>query len=60
VLRYLKGTAELGLKFGNLVIGTIKLINKIKGYTDSNFTRDINNKKSTINYIFFVNQGLVV
>jgi len=54
MLRYLKGIAELKLKFGNLVISIIKLVNKIKGYTDSNFIGDINNKKFIINYIFFV------
>jgi len=60
VLCYLKKTAELRLKFGNLVINIIKLINKVKGYTDSNFTGNINNKKFIINYIFFINQGLIV
>jgi len=55
VLRYLKKTAELGLKFGNSIINIIKLINKAKGYTDSNFIKNINNKKFTISYIFFVN-----
>jgi len=59
MLRYLKKTAELKLKFGNLIINIIKLVNKAKGYTDNNFAENINNKKFIINYIFFINQGLV-
>jgi len=54
VFRYLKEIAELRLKFGNLIISIIKLINKVKGYTDSNFAGNINNKKFIINYIFFI------
>jgi len=54
VLRYLKKTAEFRLKFGNLIIGIIKLVNKTKEYTDSNFVKNINNKKFIINYIFFI------
>jgi len=63
VLRYLKKTAELKLKFDNLIINIIKLINKIKGYTDSNFIKNIKNiknKKYIINYVFFISQKLVV
>jgi len=60
VFRYLKKTAELKLKFGNLIISIIKLVNKIKKYINNNFIKDINNKKFIINYIFFINQGLVV
>jgi len=48
VFRYLKKTAELKLKFGNLIINIIKLINKTKGYTDNNFVKNINNKKFII------------
>jgi len=55
MFRYLKKIAEFRLKFGNLTINITKLINKAKGYTDSNFIKNINNKKSTINYIFFIN-----
>jgi len=54
VFRYLKETAEFRLKFGNLVIDIIKLVNEVKGYTDSNFAGNINNKKFIINYIFFI------
>jgi len=60
VLRYLKKTAELKLKFDNLIISTIKLTNKIKEYIYNNFAENISNKKFIINYVFFINQGLVV
>jgi len=55
MLRYLKKTAELKLKFGNLVINIIKLINRAKGYTNNNFIKNINNKKFIISYVFFIN-----
>jgi len=54
MLCYIKKTAELRLKFGNLTINIIKLINKVKRYTDSNFIKNINNKKFIINYVFFI------
>jgi len=59
MLRYIKKNAEFRLKFGNSVINIIKSINKVKEYTDSNFTKNINNKKFIINYVFFISQGLV-
>jgi len=59
VLRYLKGTAELGLEFGNSAIGITEAANGVKGYTDSNYAGDISNRKSTMGYVFFVSQGLV-
>jgi len=59
VLRYLKGTAELGLEFGNSVINIIKAVNGVKEYTNSNYVGDISNKKSIMGYVFFVSQGLV-
>jgi len=54
MFRYLKRTAELELKFDNLIINIIKLINKIKGYTDNNFIKNLKNLKFIINYIFFI------
>jgi len=43
MFRYLKKTAEFKFKFGNLIINTIKLVNKVNEYTDNNFTKNINN-----------------
>jgi len=55
VLRYLKETVELKLKFKNSIIKITEVINKIKGYTDSNYVNNVSNKKFTINYVFFIN-----
>jgi len=55
VLRYLKKTAELRLKFGNSVIRVIEAINKVKGYINNNYVSNVSNKKSIINYVFFIN-----
>jgi len=60
VLRYLKEITELKLKFGNSVIRITEVINKIKGYIDSNYVNNVTNKKFIISYVFFINQGLVV
>jgi len=60
VLRYLKRTAELKLKFKNLIIRITEIINKIKGYTDNNYANNVSNKKFIINYVFFISQGLVI
>jgi len=59
MFRYLKKTAELKLKFENSIIRVIKIINKIKKYTDSNYVNNVSNKKFIINYVFFVSQGLM-
>jgi len=55
VFRYLKGTAELKLKFENSIIKIIEIINKIKRYTDSNYVNNVSNKKFIINHVFFIN-----
>jgi len=55
VLCYLKETAELKLKFKNLIIKITEIINKIKGYIDSNYADNVLNKKSIIDYVFFIN-----
>jgi len=59
VLRYLKGITELGLEFGNSVIGVTEATNGAKGYTDSNYANNVSNKKSIMDYVFFISQGLV-
>jgi len=60
VLRYLKKTTKLRLKFGNSVIKITETVNKAKEYTDNNYVNNVSNKKFIINYIFFINQGLMV
>jgi len=55
MLRYLKGTAELKLKFENSIIKIIETINKTKEYIDNNYVNNVLNKKFIINYVFFIN-----
>ncbi|XP_058106925.1 secreted RxLR effector protein 161-like [Magnolia sinica] len=53
VLRYLKGTVDLGIfyqKEGN---------GELMAYTDSDYAGDINNKKSTLGYVFLLSEGAV-
>jgi len=54
MFRYLKKTIELKLKSDSLIINIIKLINKVKKYTDNNFIKNKKNKKININYVFFI------
>jgi len=60
MLRYLKGIAELKLKFENSIIKIIEIVNEVKKYIDNNYANNVSNKKFIINYIFFINQGLVI
>ena len=53
VLRYLKGTASLGLAYGS---DTLCLV----GYTDSDFAGDIKTAKSTTGFVFELNGPAVV
>lgn len=51
VLRYLKGTASLGIEYGpstNYVL---------TGYSDSDYAGDRNDRKSTTGYIFLINDS---
>ena len=47
LLRYLKGTSDMGLVFKSYKEGEI-----IKGYVDSNFSGDKDKIRSIISYIF--------
>lgn len=53
VLRYLKGTCELGILYSKR--GEDKLI----AYTDSDYAADLNDRKSTSGYVFMLNSGAV-
>jgi len=55
MFRYLKGTAELKLKFENSIIKIIEVINKAKKYIDNNYVNNVSNRKFIINYVFFIN-----
>ena len=53
VLRYLKGTSELGITFS----GGSK--NILIGYTDSDWAGDINTRRSCTGYVFMLNKGCI-
>lgn len=50
ILRYIRGTSNVALCYGGLEF-------TIKGYVDSNFTRDLDKRKSTISYVFTLAGG---
>jgi hypothetical protein len=51
VLKYLKGTAEMGLNHG----GSDGMV----GYVDADYAGDINSRRSTTGYVFILNGGAV-
>ena len=51
VLRYLKGTAELGIFYE--IGGEENLVS----YSDSDYTGDIEDRKSTSGYVFLLSSG---
>lgn len=53
VLRYLKGTMEYGVFYGRS--STMELL----GYTDSDYARDTDDRKSTSGYVFMVNGAAI-
>ena len=58
VLRYLKGTMELGIHYHGAYADTEALLTTL-GYSDSNFAGDIVERKSTMGYCFFLVGGTV-
>ena len=55
ILRYIKGTIDVGLVFKKDVIGMQEHI----GYIDSNYAGDLNKYRSTTGYVFTLSQALV-
>lgn len=53
VLMYLKGTLDFGIFYGKL------LIMKLVGYTDSDYARDSDDRKSTSGYAFLMNRAAI-
>lgn len=49
VLRYLQGTKELGLKYGETRAGT-----KITGYADSDWAPDKDTRRSVTAYVYIM------
>ena len=51
-MRYLKGTLDMKLHIrGNHI--------KVKGYSDADWAGDVENRRSTTGYVFFVGEGAV-
>ncbi|KAM1534001.1 hypothetical protein ACFX10_007845 [Malus domestica] len=53
VLRYLKGTISLGILYKNG--GHVEL----KGYSDSDYAGDLDDRKNTSRYLFMLSSGAV-
>jgi hypothetical protein len=54
VLRYLRGTMDLGISFN---VPTPGSSSRLVGYTDSDFAADLNNRRSTSGFVFLLNGG---
>ncbi|XP_036347223.1 secreted RxLR effector protein 161-like [Rhagoletis pomonella] len=52
ILRYLNGTAERGIQYSGPST-------TLKGYSDSDFARDVDTRKSTTGYVFLVGGGVI-
>jgi hypothetical protein len=52
ILRYIKGTSDAVLCYGGLEF-------TIRGYVDSDFTGDLEKRKSTTGYVFIIAGGAV-
>lgn len=53
VLRYLKGTMDFGIWYKRELIGELLV------YTDSDFAGDVDSRKSTIGYVFLMDNAAV-
>ena len=55
VLRYLKGTKELGLKYGGITAGRPTVV----GYADADWASDKETRRSVTGYLFTLNGGAI-
>lgn len=53
IMKYLKGTVELGIQYRR----DAKV--KVTAFTDSDYARDVDDKKSTSGYVFLLGSGIV-
>ena len=56
VLRYLQGTTRLGLVFQRLEMGKPKIL---QGYVNADYAEDLDQRRSTIDYIFMVAECVI-
>ncbi len=54
ILRYLKGTSNLGIIYKGGFTST-SWSNKIQGYLDVDWVGDVDSRRSTFDYVFFLN-----
>ena len=52
ILRYLKGTLDVKLCLGGMAL-------TLKGYCDADWSGDVNSRRSTTGYVFFLGQGAI-
>ena len=52
ILRYLKGTLDVKLCLGGMAL-------TLKGYCDADWGGDVNSRRSTMGYVFFLGQGAI-
>ena len=52
ILRYLKGTLDVKLCLGGMAL-------TLKGYCDADWGGDVNSRRSTTRYVFFLGQGAI-
>ena len=55
IMRYLKGSSTCGLLYGKIKSDKIKVM----GFVDSDFTGDLDRRKSTSGYMFVLNSCLI-
>ncbi len=63
VVRYLKGTMNMGLIYGQEIANCLPREPPpydLVGYADSNFTGDLEDRKSVMGYCFFLNGAVVL
>ena len=57
MLRYLRETARLGLAFQRLETRKVRVL---QGYVDANYAEDLDQRRSTTDYVFTVTECVIV
>ena len=56
MLRYLRGTAKLGLVFQRLKTGKFRVL---QGYVDAYYVENLDQRRFTTGYVFTVAEGII-
>jgi hypothetical protein len=59
VLRYLRGTADLGLNYGGSHSGGARGSSTVEGYCDADWAGDLNTRRSTTGFVFLLNGAAI-